>query len=926
MSLITILQTLLIGPLKLIFEIIFVVAERVIRSPGLAIVALSLVINVLMLPLHRRADAIQEESRDKEAQLRDGVAHIKKTFTGDERMMILQTYYRQNDYRPTDVLNGSVSLLLEVPFFMAAYQFLSNLAMLNGESFGPIADMGAPDGMLVIGSIAINVMPILMTLINVLSGAIYSKGFPMKTKIQMYGLALLFLVVLYDSPSGLVFYWTLNNLFSLLKNMITRIPGAKKAGIVGMFVAGVGVAIFGAFFYQSISLKRTIFVVGVGILMTLPMVMQLLKGKIKLPQRKMQATPNKKMFVLGSLFLTVQLGMVIPSTYISASPQEFVDPNYFHDPLLYIAMATLLAAGILMVWMRVFYWLANDKAKCVADKLVWILCGVALVNYMFFGRNLGMIYSNLQFAEKDLRFAELAPVVNLLVLAVVAVVMYLVSVKWQRQVVSVLLAGSIALAGMSVLNMRTIRQETQPIKEMSEAQTMEVPNFRLSQEGQNVVVIMLDRAVGQMVPYIFNEKPELMEKFDGFTHYDNTISFGSFTVFGSPALAGGYEYTPVEMNKRSDEPLVEKHNEALRVMPVLFSQNGYETSILDPVYANYQWLPDLSIYDAYPEIDAYLTNGVFVDGAQRQAEIDANYRNFFCFSLMKSAPVSLQISLYSKGTYNRATSPDDLYAGQIEENVSVARGFRGTTMDEYAILENMTTMTEITSEDVNTYMFFDNNLTHEPMILQAPEYVPVAEVDNTEYDKAHADRFTVNGRTLKVQTPYQMGHYHVNMAAMMRLGEWFDYLRENGVYDNTRIIIASDHGRNLRLVEELEHDLGEELPYDVSRYNALLMVKDFGSTGFTTSSEFMTNADVATLSVAGLIENPVNPFTGKLIDNSEKYAHDQLIIRSQDWGVVRNQGNTFRACEWATVRDNLWDPANWSFSFGDTLLQEHELP
>ena len=83
---------------------------------------------------------------------------------------------------------------------------------------------------------------------------------------------------------------------------------------------------------------------------------------------------------------------------------------------------------------------------------------------------------------------------------------------------------------------------------------------------------MLDRAMGEYLPYIFNEKPELKEKFAGFTVYTNVISFGGYTNFGVPALFGGYEYTPLEMNKRSDELLVSKHNEALKVMPVLFNR------------------------------------------------------------------------------------------------------------------------------------------------------------------------------------------------------------------------------------------------------------------------------------------------------------------------------------------------------------------
>ena len=126
---------------------------------------------------------MQEESRLVEAKLKKGVTHIKKHFTGDERMMILQAYYSENHYKPTHALKGSISLLLQIPFFMAAYNFLSNLADLQGASLGPISNLGAPDGLIVIGGLSINLLPILMTLINVISSAIYLKGFPLKTKI-----------------------------------------------------------------------------------------------------------------------------------------------------------------------------------------------------------------------------------------------------------------------------------------------------------------------------------------------------------------------------------------------------------------------------------------------------------------------------------------------------------------------------------------------------------------------------------------------------------------------------------------------------------------------------------------------------------------------------------------------------------------------
>ena len=92
MTLLSILGTLFLEPLKLIFEIVFSVANSFIDNPGLSIIVLSLVMNIMAFPLYQRADKMQETARDVEAKLHKGVAHIKKTFSGDEKMMILQTY------------------------------------------------------------------------------------------------------------------------------------------------------------------------------------------------------------------------------------------------------------------------------------------------------------------------------------------------------------------------------------------------------------------------------------------------------------------------------------------------------------------------------------------------------------------------------------------------------------------------------------------------------------------------------------------------------------------------------------------------------------------------------------------------------------------------------------------------------------------
>ena len=109
MEFLSLLYQLIFMPLQIIFEVIYYLAFRVIGNPGVSIIALSFIVNLLVLPLYNRADAIQEAERDMEVKLSKGVEHIKKTFKGDEQLMMLQTYYRQNGYSPLDSIKGSIS-------------------------------------------------------------------------------------------------------------------------------------------------------------------------------------------------------------------------------------------------------------------------------------------------------------------------------------------------------------------------------------------------------------------------------------------------------------------------------------------------------------------------------------------------------------------------------------------------------------------------------------------------------------------------------------------------------------------------------------------------------------------------------------------------------------------------------------------------
>jgi hypothetical protein len=142
-----------------------------------------------------------------------------------------------------------------------------------------------------------------------------------------------------------------------------------------------------------------------------------------------------------------------------------------------------------------------------------------------------------------------------------------------------------------------------------------------------------------------------------------------------------------------------------------------------------------------------------------------------------------------------------------------------------------------------------NNTTHKPSLFQAPEYRPALNITN--YGEGPYSKYA---------------EYHGNAAALSRLAGWFAFLKKEGVYDNSRIIIVSDHGSQKDYISRRRPGAP-----NLYNFNPLLLVKDFGARGaLKTDGAFMTNADVPFLALQGQIENPVNPFTGNPVSTDAK--------------------------------------------------------
>ena len=348
----SILYNILISPIELVLEIIFELMFRILghgqANQGLAVIGVSLAVSLLTLPLYRQADAVQQKARDIQKKMSRWVNHIRKTFNGDERFMMLRTYYRINNYSPLSALNGSISLLLEIPFFMAAYHFLSHLGSLNGASFWIIKDLGKPDGLLHIGAISINVLPILMTAINCVASAVYLRGFPIKDKIQTYGLAVIFLVLLYSSPAGLVVYWTCNNIFSLIKNIFYKLKHPRETAYIISAVAGTVITTVVVLSGIITSANRIIVIAIFQFVAVMPLICYLTRNYVCILGRKASILLGSKesssfgSFFLAGIFLTLLFGILIPSSVISSSPAEFVNLLDYHNPFLFLINATFM--------------------------------------------------------------------------------------------------------------------------------------------------------------------------------------------------------------------------------------------------------------------------------------------------------------------------------------------------------------------------------------------------------------------------------------------------------------------------------------------------------------------------------------------------------------------------------------------------------
>lgn len=190
-----------------------------VRNYGIAIVLLTLLVNLILFPLTVKSLASMKQMQ----KLQPKIQKIRDTYKDNPQKMNQETLalYQQHKINP---LGGCFPMVLQMPVFIALYQTLVRSIELRGAEFLWIQDLSAPDafwrlpwGIPFVGN-TINLLPILMILamlwqqqlsMKSTQGAV-TQGDPQR--IMATVMPVLFGVLFYHLPSGLVLYWLTNTL------------------------------------------------------------------------------------------------------------------------------------------------------------------------------------------------------------------------------------------------------------------------------------------------------------------------------------------------------------------------------------------------------------------------------------------------------------------------------------------------------------------------------------------------------------------------------------------------------------------------------------------------------------------------------------------------------------------------------------------
>ena len=182
--------------------------HKLLNNWGWSIVALVLLLKIAFYWLNAKAYASMAKMKAINPRIMEMRERLKdKPQQMQQEMMRI---YREEKVNP---MGGCFPIMIQIPVFIALYWvLLSSVEMRNAPWIGWITDLSTPDPYFI--------LPLLMTLSSLLQTALNpAPPDPLQAK-MMWFMPLIFSVMFFFFPAGLVLYWLTNNILSIAQQWI----------------------------------------------------------------------------------------------------------------------------------------------------------------------------------------------------------------------------------------------------------------------------------------------------------------------------------------------------------------------------------------------------------------------------------------------------------------------------------------------------------------------------------------------------------------------------------------------------------------------------------------------------------------------------------------------------------------------------------
>ncbi|MBM3887025.1 membrane protein insertase YidC, partial [Candidatus Dependentiae bacterium] len=187
--------------------------SKYIKNLGLAIIVLAILLKLPLVPLSIYS-RIKMEKYQKHAPI---ITRIRAKFKNDPQMQLQEVarYHTEHNLSPSTPMIGCLPLLLQLPVMYSLYDILNNsIQLYQAPFFGWIVDLSAKDPFYVI--------PILMGITMVWQQMMAPVN-DEKQRVAMFFVSIVMTVVFSGLPVGLVLYWLINNVLTIVEDYARRL-------------------------------------------------------------------------------------------------------------------------------------------------------------------------------------------------------------------------------------------------------------------------------------------------------------------------------------------------------------------------------------------------------------------------------------------------------------------------------------------------------------------------------------------------------------------------------------------------------------------------------------------------------------------------------------------------------------------------------